>query len=55
MRAFGFVSPVVIEGEGEIIAGHGCVAAAKLLGHETVPVVREPFDRTSEGGAAYRR
>ena len=34
---FGFTNPVLISDDGEIIAGHGRVSAAKLLGHETVP------------------
>ena len=37
---FGFTNPVLISDHGEIIAGHGRVSAAKLLGHETVPVLR---------------
>ena len=37
---FGFTNPVLISDEGEIIAGHGRVSAAKLLGHETVPTLR---------------
>src|SRR5262245_10177791 len=36
----GFANPVLISGDGEIVAGHGRVCAAKLLGIETVPVVR---------------
>jgi ParB-like chromosome segregation protein Spo0J len=31
---------VLIADDGEIVAGHGRVAAAKLLGIETVPAVR---------------
>ena len=37
---FGFTNPVLISDDGEIIAGHGRVSAAKLLGHETVPTLR---------------
>ena len=37
---FGFCNPVLIDGEGQIIAGHGRVAAAKLLGIREVPTVR---------------
>jgi DNA modification methylase len=40
IRAFGFVSPVVIDAAGDLIAGHGRVAAAKLIKLKTVPVVR---------------
>ena len=40
IRAFGFISPIVADAAGEIIAGHGRLAAAQLLGHTEVPVVR---------------
>ncbi|MEO1206478.1 MAG: DNA methyltransferase [Pseudomonadota bacterium] len=40
IREFGFNNPVLIDRDGEIIAGHGRVAAAKTLGLETVPCVR---------------
>ena len=37
---FGFTNPVLIADDGEIIAGHGRVAAAKLLGAPSVPTLR---------------
>ncbi len=37
---FGFTNPVLITGAGEIIAGHGRVAAAQSLGLDRVPVVQ---------------
>src|ERR1700730_17111349 len=40
IERFGFNNPVLIADDGEIVAGHGRVAAAKLLGIETVPAVR---------------
>jgi ParB-like chromosome segregation protein Spo0J len=40
IKRFGFANPVLISGDGEIVAGHGRVCAAKLLGIETVPAVR---------------
>jgi DNA modification methylase len=40
IKAFGFNNPVLIDKDGGIIAGHGRVEAAKLLGFETVPCVR---------------
>ena len=40
IQRFGFTNPVLIGDAGEIIAGHGRVAAAKLLGLETVPTLR---------------
>ncbi len=40
MRRFGFTNPVLIDDGGEIIAGHGRVEAAKLLGLTAVPAVR---------------
>jgi DNA modification methylase len=40
IRRFGFTNPVLISDDGEIIAGHGRVEAAKLLDLETVPTLR---------------
>ena len=37
---FGFTNPVLIDDNGEIIAGHGRVEAAKLLGLTAVPALR---------------
>lgn len=37
---FGFVNPVLISDDFEIVAGHGRVQAAKLLGLKKVPTVR---------------
>jgi ParB/Sulfiredoxin domain/DNA methylase len=37
---FGFTNPVLISDDGEIIAGHGRVEAAKLLGMHSVPTLR---------------
>jgi DNA modification methylase len=40
IERFGFNNPVLIDEAGQIIAGHGRVAAAKQLGLSKVPVVR---------------
>jgi ParB-like chromosome segregation protein Spo0J len=37
IRTFGFTNPVLIDEDNGILAGHGRVAAAKLLGLQTVP------------------
>ena len=37
IRTFGFTNPVLIDEENTILAGHGRVAAARLLGLATVP------------------
>jgi DNA modification methylase len=39
IRKFGFTNPVLITREVEIIAGHGRVEAAKLLGMDKVPTI----------------
>jgi ParB-like chromosome segregation protein Spo0J len=39
LREFGFVSPVIIDSDYNIIAGHGRVSAAKEEGYKTVPCV----------------
>ncbi len=40
IRTFGFTNPVLIDGANTILAGHGRVAAAKLIGMSHVPCVR---------------
>lgn len=40
IERFGFTNPVLVSDDGEIIAGHGRVEAAKLLGLPTVPTLR---------------
>jgi DNA modification methylase len=39
IERFGFVNPVLVSDDGQIIAGHGRVEAAKLLGISTVPTI----------------
>ena len=39
IEEFGFVNPVLIDGSNGIIAGHGRVEAAKLLGMTAIPTV----------------
>src|SRR5438552_3294648 len=39
IRAFGFTNPVLVDEHGNVIAGHGRLAAARLLKQETVPVI----------------
>lgn len=34
---FGFVNPVLVDGEDRVIAGHGRLEAAKLLGFAPLP------------------
>lgn len=40
IREFGFTNPVLIDADDGIIAGHGRVKAAKLIGMAEVPTVR---------------
>lgn len=40
IRVFGWTNPILIDGSGRIIAGHGRVAAAKRLGLIEVPTIR---------------
>jgi DNA modification methylase len=46
IRQFGFTNPVLVDAQGHIIAGHGRVEAAKLLGMGEVPTIR--LDHLSE-------
>lgn len=39
IETFGFNSPILIDGENTIIAGHGRLVAAKKLGLKEVPVI----------------
>ena len=39
IERFGFTNPVLISESGEIVAGHGRVEAAKMLGHKRVPTI----------------
>src|ERR1700730_14947108 len=39
IQRFGFANPVLVSGDREVIAGHGRLAAAKLLGLASVPIV----------------
>ena len=40
IKEFGFTNPILIDGEGGIIAGHGRLMAAKKLGLIEVPCIR---------------
>ena|SRR5581483_9549305 len=40
IRAFGFTNPILVGEEGDVIAGHGRLAAARQLGLQTVPVIK---------------
>ena len=39
IRAFGFSNPILVGEDGDIVAGHGRLAAARLLGLTEVPVI----------------
>lgn len=39
IREFGFTNPVLVDGDGGIIAGHGRVMAAQELGMDSVPCI----------------
>ena len=40
IETFGWTNPVLVDGTGGVIAGHGRIEAAKLLGIEKVPTIR---------------
>ena len=40
ITTFGWTNPVLVDADDRIIAGHGRVEAAKLLGNPHVPVLR---------------
>ena len=39
IERFGFVNPILMDGNGRVICGHGRVAGARLLGLQTVPTI----------------
>src|SRR5690349_1544635 len=39
IRAFGFANPILVGENGDVIAGHGRLAAARQLGLSEVPVI----------------
>lgn len=53
IKAFGWMNPIVANRQGTIVAGHGRLEAAKLLGLKTVPVIRVE-DLTEDQERAYR-
>ena len=40
IRTFGWTNPILSDAQGGVIAGHGRLEAAKLLGLDTVPTIR---------------
>jgi ParB-like chromosome segregation protein Spo0J len=46
IREFGFTNPILLDGKNGLIAGHGRLAAARLLGLKTVPCIE--FGHLSE-------
>ena len=49
---FGFINPVVVTMDGEVLAGHTRIKSATLLGETELPVVR--VDMTADEARAYR-
>ncbi len=41
IETFGFTAPLLVDRNGQVIAGHGRLEAAKLLGLAEVPVIRQ--------------
>src|ERR1700716_4251124 len=39
IRTFGFTNPILAGDDGDVVAGHGRLAAARLLGLADVPVI----------------
>ena len=53
LKQFGFINPILIDAEGEVIAGHGRLEAAKSIGLKEVPTIR--LDHMSDADRrAYR-
>lgn len=52
IKNYGWDQPIVVDGEGEIIKGHGRLQAAELLGLDEVPVIRREDLTDAEAKAA---
>src|ERR1700719_4042302 len=39
IRSFGFTNPILVGDDADVVAGHGRLAAARLLGLTEVPVI----------------
>jgi len=45
IKEFGFTNPVLVDGDSGIIAGHGRVMAARMLGMQEVPTRKNARSR----------
>ena len=52
IKHYGWDQPIVVDGEGEIIKGHGRLQAAEVLGLNEVPVIRRADMSEAEAQAA---
>lgn len=52
IKNYGWDQPIVVDGEGEIIKGHGRLQAAEKLGVSEVPVIRREDLSNAEAKAA---
>ena len=67
IREFGFLNPIITDGENGIVAGHGRVLAAQKLGLDLLPVIEaahlteaqrrayQAVDKISWNGVFFRR
>ena len=56
IERFGFANPILVSGDREVIAGHGRLAASKLLSLASVPVVvLGGYDRSRSKGVCHCR
>jgi len=52
IKNYGWDQPIVVDGDGEVIKGHGRLQAAELLGLDEVPVIRRTDLSDAEKRAA---
>jgi ParB-like chromosome segregation protein Spo0J len=52
IKNYGWDQPIVVDGDGEIIKGHGRMQAAELLDLDKVPVIERPDLTDAEARAA---
>jgi ParB-like chromosome segregation protein Spo0J len=54
IREFGWTTPLLVDGENGIIAGHGRMLAARKLGLERVPVIELDHMSDAQKRACWR-
>jgi ParB-like chromosome segregation protein Spo0J len=55
IRKLGFLNPIIIDSENMVLAGHGHLEGARLIGLTQVPVIRFDHLTPAQKRGAYRK